>query len=40
MKGVVNVVKIGDAWAIRTSADLSFLMEKEMVETRKLSRAD
>ena len=35
----VNVVKVGDAWAIRTSADLSFLMQKEMVETRKLSRA-
>ena len=35
----VNVVKVGDAWAIRTAADLSFLMQKEMVETRKLSRA-
>ena len=35
----VNVVKVGDAWAIRTTADLSFLMQKEMVETRKLSRA-
>jgi segregation and condensation protein B len=35
----VNVVKVGDAWAIRTAADLSFLMQKETVETRKLSRA-
>lgn len=35
----VNVTKIGDAWAIRTSADLGFLMQKETVETRKLSRA-
>ena len=35
----VNVVKVGDAWAIRTAGDLSFLMQKEMVETRKLSRA-
>ena len=35
----VNVVKVGDAWAIRTAPDLSFLMQKEMVETRKLSRA-
>ena len=35
----VKVVKVGDAWAIRTAADLSFLMQKEMVETRKLSRA-
>ena len=35
----VNVVKVGDAWAMRTSGDLGFLMEKETVETRKLSRA-
>lgn len=35
----VNVVKVGDAWAIRTAPDLSFLMQKETVETRKLSRA-
>jgi len=35
----VNVVKVGDAYAIRTAADLGFLMQKERVETRKLSRA-
>ena len=35
----VNIVKVGDAWAIRTAADLGFLMQKETVETRKLSRA-
>lgn len=35
----VNVVKIGDAWAIRTAPDLGFLMQKETIETRKLSRA-
>jgi len=35
----VQVMKIGDAWALRTSADLGFLMQKETVETRKLSRA-
>jgi segregation and condensation protein B len=35
----VNVVKVGDAFAFRTSADMSFLMKKETVETRKLSRA-
>ena len=35
----VNLVKVGDSWAIRTSADLSYLMRKETVETRKLSRA-
>ncbi|HSG37855.1 MAG TPA: SMC-Scp complex subunit ScpB [Paracoccaceae bacterium] len=35
----VNVVKVGDAWAIRTAPDLGFLMQKETVEVRKLSRA-
>ena len=35
----VRVVKVGDAWAIRTAPDLGYLMQKETVETRKLSRA-
>jgi len=35
----VRVVKVGDAFAMRTAPDLSFLMQKETVETRKLSRA-
>ena len=35
----VSVVKVGEAWAIRTAPDLGFLMQKETVETRKLSRA-
>lgn len=35
----VNLMKVGDAWAMRTAPDLSFLMQKETVETRKLSRA-
>ena len=35
----VNVIKVGDAWAIRTAPDLGFLMQKETVEPRKLSRA-
>ncbi len=35
----VQVVKVGEAWAIRTASDLGFLMQKETVETRKLSRA-
>jgi len=35
----VNVVKAGDAFAIRTAPDLGFLMQKERIETRKLSRA-
>lgn len=35
----VRVVQVGDNWAIRTAPDLGFLMQKETVETRKLSRA-
>ena len=35
----VNLIKVGDAWTMRTSPDLGFLMQKETVETRKLSRA-
>jgi len=35
----VRVVRVGDAWAIRTAPDLGFLMQKETTETRKLSRA-
>ena len=35
----VTVTKVGEAWAIRTASDLGFLMQKETVETRKLSRA-
>jgi segregation and condensation protein B len=35
----VQVTRVGEAWAIRTAADLGFLMARETVETRKLSRA-
>ncbi|GFE63611.1 SMC-Scp complex subunit ScpB [Litoreibacter roseus] len=35
----VQVMRVGDAWAIRTAGDLGFLMQKETIETRKLSRA-
>ena len=35
----VHVIKTGSAYAMRTAGDLSFLMQKETVETRKLSRA-
>ncbi|SFK57332.1 SMC-Scp complex subunit ScpB [Shimia haliotis] len=35
----VHLVKVGDNWAMRTAGDLGFLMQKETVETRKLSRA-
>ena len=35
----INLVKVGDCWALRTASDLGFLMQKETVEVRKLSRA-
>jgi len=35
----VNLSKVGDAWTMRTSPEFGFLMQKETVETRKLSRA-
>ncbi len=35
----VTLVRVGDAYALRTAADLGHLMHKEIVETRKLSRA-
>ena len=35
----VTLVRVGDGWAMRTAPDLGFLMQKEMTETRKLSRA-
>ena len=35
----VNVVRIGRKWTLRTAADLSWLLTKETVESRKLSRA-
>ncbi len=35
----VQVAKVGDAYAFRTAADLGFLMAREQVEHRKLSRA-
>ena len=35
----VRLVRVGEAWAFRTAPDLGFLMQRERVETRKLSRA-
>lgn len=35
----VHLVKIEDAYAFRTAPDLGYLMQKETVEVRKLSRA-
>ena len=38
MRGV-NLVRIGKKWTFRTAGDLSWLLTKQTVETRKLSRA-
>ena len=35
----VQVARVGDGYAMRTAADLGFLMQQETVEIRKLSRA-
>lgn len=35
----VNLVKVGDSWAFRTAGDLAFLMSREAVQQKKLSRA-
>jgi segregation and condensation protein B len=35
----VHLVRIGGKWTFRTASDLSWLLSKETVETRKLSRA-
>jgi segregation and condensation protein B len=35
----VNLVRVAGKWSFRTSSDLSWLLSKETVETRKLSRA-
>lgn len=35
----VALVRVGDAWAMRTAPDLGYLMQKESIESRKLSRA-
>src|SRR4029077_2960300 len=35
----VNLVRIAGKWTFRTATDLSWLLSKETVETRKLSRA-
>ena len=35
----VHLVKVGPAWAFRTAPGLGFLMRKETVEERKMSRA-
>jgi segregation and condensation protein B len=35
----VNLLRIGGTWTFRTANDLSWLLSKETVDTRKLSRA-
>ncbi|MGE0565582.1 MAG: SMC-Scp complex subunit ScpB [Pseudolabrys sp.] len=35
----VNLVKVGKKWTFRTAGDLSWLLTKKSVESRKLSRA-
>ena len=35
----INLVRVGDAWAFRTAADLGFLIRRDETEVKKLSRA-
>ncbi|MEP7032330.1 MAG: SMC-Scp complex subunit ScpB, partial [Pseudolabrys sp.] len=35
----VNLIRVGKKWTFRTAGDLSWLLTKQTVETRKLSRA-
>ena len=35
----INLVRVGDAWAFRTAADLGFLIRRDETEAKKLSRA-
>ena len=35
----VRLVRVGEAWALRTAPDLGYLMQKETIEVRKMSRA-
>ena len=35
----VRLVRVGEGWAFRTAPDLGHLMQREVTETRKLSRA-
>jgi segregation and condensation protein B len=35
----VNLVHVGDGWAFRTAGDLAFLMIRDQVQQKKLSRA-
>lgn len=35
----VNLIKAGDCWGFRTASDLSFLLSRDQVKQKKLSRA-
>lgn len=35
----INLVRVGEAWAFRTAGDLGFLMSRDAVQQKKLSRA-
>ncbi len=35
----VNLIKVGGKWALRTAPDLAFLLQKEVQQVRRLSRA-
>ena len=35
----VNLIKVGDGWAFRTAGDLAFLMSRDAIQQKKLSRA-
>jgi segregation and condensation protein B len=35
----VSLVRVGEGWAFRTAEDLAFILSREVVETRPLSRA-
>jgi segregation and condensation protein B len=35
----VNLVRVGDGWAFRTAPDLAFMMTRDAVQQKKLSRA-
>ena len=35
----VNLVRVADSWAFRTAGDLAFLMSRDTVQQKKLSRA-
>lgn len=35
----VQITRVGDGWAFRTAADLGFLMQQQLAEQKKLSRA-